>query len=277
MILDAAVVRLLEDHSLLKSHIAGVLDTHVQRQPGNIDLTPNTGETSAVLFLLGSTNHHSVAGEGPCLILNKRSSMVKQPGDLCCPGGGIDQRIDPYVGRLLASKLSPLRRWPAWARWQGRDRNGSKQLALLVAASLREGLEEMRLNPFDLEFLGVLPSQRLVMFKRTIFPVVGWIVKQKRFFPNWEVAEVVYVPLGTLLDPDRYAGYQLDIESEAGHIPYDKEFPCFLHRVNGKTEILWGATYRIAMVFLKLVFGFTPPDPAVLPRVQGTLKESYFR
>ncbi len=53
MKLDAAVVRLLEDHSLLKSHIAGVLDTHAQRHSGNIDLTPNARETSAVLFLLG--------------------------------------------------------------------------------------------------------------------------------------------------------------------------------------------------------------------------------
>ena len=44
---------------------------------------------SCVMLLLGP---HTVANGGPpdpCLILNKRSQRVRQPGDLCCPGGGI--------------------------------------------------------------------------------------------------------------------------------------------------------------------------------------------
>jgi hypothetical protein len=59
-------------------------------------------------------------------------------------------------------------------------------------------------------------------------------------------------------------------------MPYDREFPCFVHRQNGDSEILWGATFRIAMVFLALVFGFSPPDFAAMPVVKGTLDETYF-
>jgi hypothetical protein len=277
MRLDATVVRLLEDHALLKRHVTGVLATHARQDPGRADLTFDTKETSAVLFLLGGVSCFPASGDGPCLILNKRSPKVKQPGDLCCPGGGIDLRIDPIVARLLSSPLSPLRRWPAWERWQRLHNNGSKQLALLMAASLREGLEEMRLNPLGFEFLGTLPPHRLIMFKREIYPLVGWVTRQKRFFPNWEVADVVYIPLRTLLDSDRYARYQLDIETKAGHIPHDREFPCFLHQQNGRTEVLWGATFRITMLFLELVFGFRPPEPAVLPERRGILRENYFR
>ncbi|MFC1505235.1 hypothetical protein ACFL5W_01830 [Thermodesulfobacteriota bacterium] len=277
MRLDAAVVRLLEDQALLKHHISGVLEIYAQQHIDKADPTPETKETSAVLFLLGGASCRPASGKGPCLILNKRSPKVKQPGDLCCPGGGIDSRIDPIVARLLSSPLSPLRRWPAWERRQRRHKTGSRQLALLLAASLREGLEEMRLNPFGFEFLGILPPQRLVMFKREIYPLVGWVARQKRFFPNWEVADVVYLPLRNLLDSGRYARYQLEIETDTGHIPYDREFPCFLQEQNGQAEVLWGATFRIAMVFLALVFGFEPPEMAALPVKRGVLRENYFR
>jgi len=277
MTLSRTVVHLLQDRSRLKEHISATLAEHDRRNASRIQLDPDFNTTSAVLFLLGDVNCDSTRGEGPCLILNKRSALVKQPGDLCCPGGGIDSRIDPFVARLLLSPLSPLRRWPAWGHWQRRDKKGARQLALLLAASLREGLEEMRLNPFGVAFLGALPLQRLVMFKREIYPLVGWVGRQRRFFPNWEVADIIYIPLRTFLEPKRYARYQLDIETPAGNVPYQKEFACFLHQHNGKTEVLWGATFRITMIFLELVFRFKPPDPLLLPEVQGILKQSYFR
>jgi hypothetical protein len=276
MKLDASIVRLLREPSLLKRHIIGVLDSYARGHAGDVEPDPDSTVISAVLFLLGQGNCRPNPERGPCLVLNKRSDKVKQPGDLCCPGGGINQRTDRILARLLGLPLSPFRRWPLWGRWQRRNTNGARQLALLLAASLREGLEEMRLNPFGLEFLGPMPSQRLVLFKREIYPLVGWINRQKTFYPNWEVERVVYIPLKELLDSTRYARYQLEIETKTGRMPYDREFPCFVHRQNGDSEILWGATFRIAMVFLALVFGFSPPDFAAMPVVKGTLDETYF-
>src|SRR5512134_1427174 len=69
--------------------------------------------TSAVLLLLGPgltlESRHDI-----CLILNKRSRRVRQPGDLCCPGGSISLPIDLRLSRLLMMPLLPLTRWPNW-------------------------------------------------------------------------------------------------------------------------------------------------------------------
>ena len=50
---------------------------------------------------------------------------------------------------------------------------------------------------------------------------------------------------------------------------------CFLHRCHGRTEFLWGVTYRIVVQFMKLVFGFRLPDISTLPRVSGGMDENH--
>ncbi|HSM74653.1 MAG TPA: hypothetical protein VK852_08460, partial [Desulfobacterales bacterium] len=79
------------------------------------------------------------------------------------------------------------------------------KIALLLAAALREGFEEMRLNPLGVEFLAPMQAQRLVLFQRVIYPLVGWVPRQRRFIPNWEVDKIVRIPLAALLDPVNYA------------------------------------------------------------------------
>jgi len=142
---------------------------------------------------------------------------------------------------------------------------------------LRESLEEMRLNPLLVKFLGPLPPQRLEMFHRVIYPMAGWITGQKRFFPNWEVEKIVYIRLRDLLNEDRYACYRLQMEtrqnSKGNGITQD--FPCFLHQNRYEREVLWGATYRIITVFLELVFGFSPPPMENLPVIEGALADNY--
>jgi len=209
---------------------------------GNIK---NSSSASAVLFLLGFMGEESPFPSEPCLILNKRSLKVKQAGDLCCPGGSISSRLDSFLAKLLYLPGSSLSNWPYWHRWRKEQNRQARRLALLFATSLREGFEEMRLNPFGVKFLGPLPSQQLVMFQRVIYPMVCWISRQKRFSPNWEVEDII------------------------------KDFPCFLHEHNNSVEKLWGATFRITMVFLEIVFGFKPPDIDSLPVVHGTLDENY--
>jgi hypothetical protein len=242
--------------------------------PKNLE---NSSSTSAVLFLLGRRFEGKRFFPDPCLILNKRSLKVKQPGDLCCPGGSIYLRLDPCLAKLLYLPFSPLTRWPYWSRWRTERHQEIDQLALLFATGLRESFEEMRLNPFAVKFLGTLPSEQLIMFRRTIYPMVCWISRQKRFCPNWEVESIIYIPIKNLLDSSNYARYRLHIETprKSGKNPVVTDYPCFVHEHQKGSEVLWGATFRITMIFLEIVFGFKAPDMASLSPVHATLDENY--
>ncbi len=227
---------------------------------------------SSVLLPLGEFCPEPGAEPEACVILNKRSRRVKQPGDLCCPGGGVDPWIDPLLALLV--RFNGNTRCP-WS--QSMDRTLRRQLKTYWATCIRESWEEMRLNPFRVRFLGVLPPQRLTLFKRIIYPFVGWVQGQAEFRPNWEVEKVVTVPLSSLFDENRYARYRLYVAPElAGRIDHGtRDLPCFLHQDGVQVDILWGATFRIVMVLLKTVFDFEPPDPARCPIVPGILDEGY--
>ncbi|MFC1489096.1 hypothetical protein ACFL6B_04525 [Thermodesulfobacteriota bacterium] len=237
----------------------------------------NSSSTSAVLFLLGRRFEWNRFSPEPCLILNRRSIKVKQPGDLCCPGGSIIPRLDSNLAKILYLPLSPLARWPYWHLWRQNRRQEMKWLALLFATGLRESFEEMRLNPLGVKFLGTLPSEQLIMFRRTIYPMVCWIPRQKRFYPNWEVESIIYIPIKNLLDSSNYARYRLRIETprEKEKNPNVTDYPCFVHEHQKGSEVLWGATFRITMTFLETVFGFKAPDIQSLSPVHGTLDENY--
>lgn len=232
--------------------------------------------TSAVLFLLGQHRNNDIDSAEPCIVLNKRSAKVKQPGDLCFPGGRVAPRLDSCLSRLLALPFLPLARWPHWPEWRDLRQQEARYLALLFAASMRESLEEMRLNPLGVKFLGPMPSESLVMFPRVIYPMVGWIPWQRHFLPNWEVEKVIRISLRDLLNPDHYACYRLNFATpHIGRHGAAQDFPCFLYENRMEKEVLWGATYRIVMVFLELVFGFRPPEIVSLPLVYGSLNENY--
>jgi len=233
---------------------------------------------SAVLLLLSEACGNSGQLGEPCIVLNKRSRKVKQPGDLCFPGGSISPRLDPCFSKLLTLPGFPLSRWSCWPAWRRQRPGQARRLALLLATGLRESFEEMRLNPLGVKFLGPLPAQSLVMFSRVIYPMAGWITHQRRFVPNWEVEKIVRVPVRNLLNPDNYACYRLHFETgkDHGQNGGTQDFPCFLHRNQHEKEVLWGATYRIVMVFLELVFGFKPPDMRSLPVVRAALDQSYY-
>ncbi|MBW2602766.1 MAG: CoA pyrophosphatase [Deltaproteobacteria bacterium] len=237
----------------------------------------NSSTASAVLFLLGMHCKEKDVSNAPCLILNKRSLKVKQPGDLCCPGGSISSRVDTFLSKLLYLPGSPLTRWPYWQLWHKQRRHEAQNMALLFATCLREGFEEMRLNPLWVKLLGPLPQQQLVMFHRVIYPMVCWINHQRQFIPNWEVERVVYIPLQKLLNPSHYARYRLRIETSrgVGENPEVIDYPCFIQKNKDHTDILWGATFRITMVFLEIVFGYKPPDMETLPVVFGFLDRNY--
>ena len=229
-------------------------------------------QISAVLFLMGKGPN----GE-PFLILNKRSRHVRQSGDLCCPGGGISAPMDFLLAKWLTLPATPLSRWSHGVWWRRYRKTDFPKLALLLAAALREGLVEMRLNPFGVKFLGPMPAQHLVMFKRTIYPMVAWVNHQQRFFPNWEVEKIVRIPVAALFDAGNYARYRISLKTGTAGPPDmpDRDMPCFVHRHNGKDELLWGATYRITERFLNTIFGHVPPSMESLPVLHRRLDRRY--
>ncbi len=267
----------LRDPPALIDHITRVLYEKNRCEhvfPRGISGSP---ATSAVLLLLGQHRQEGGLSPEPCLVLNKRSAKVRQPGDLCFPGGRLAPHLDPHLARLLGLPLFPLGRWPYWTEWCESRRREARRLALLLSASLRESLEEMRLNPLGVRFLGPMSSQSLVMFLRVIYPMAGWITRQRRFWPNWEVEKIVRISLRDLLNPGAYACYRLDYATAhaTGRHGTTQDHPCFVHRKNDSTEVLWGATYKIVTVFLELVFGFSPPDIRSLPVIYGSLDKNY--
>jgi hypothetical protein len=209
--------------------------------------------------------------------LNKRSQRVRQPGDICCPGGGIEPRIDLILARLLRLPASPLKRWLHYADWRLERPEELRRLGLLLATALREGFEEMRLNPLAIDFLGGLPPEPLIMFRRVIQPLVVWVGRQQRFNPNWEVERVVKISIKDLLNPERYICYRLSMPSphQAAAVGDHLDFPAFRFATPYGTEILWGATFRITMGFLNTVFGFKPPELEASEVVERDLPPQY--
>jgi len=232
---------------------------------------------SAVLFLLGFNLCGNGASPEPCLILNKRSDKVRQPGDLCCPGGGVMPTLDPLLGKTLALPGFPMAGWPQWKAFQAGKTVQAHIMRSLFSTSLRESFEEMRLFPLDVKFLGPLPFQELVLFNRTIYPLAGWVNHQKRFFPNWEVDKIIFIPLRKLLDPANYVRYKYSFSlpgsNEVTWQTYDSS--CYLHKEHQDREVLWGATCRITLNFLKIVFGFEPPGIETLPVVKSNMTANY--
>jgi 8-oxo-dGTP pyrophosphatase MutT (NUDIX family) len=258
----------------LKARISHVLYEETKGVSLYPDDVSRSTMASSVLFLMGRNCDDGFTERSPCVILNKRSLKVKQPGDLCFPGGRVSPRLDLFLSRLLGWPLSPLRRWAYWMRWQGKGAEESKRLRLLLATSLRESFEEMRLNPLDVTFLGPMPSQDLRMFRRVLYPMVVWVNRQRRFLPNWEVEKIVRVPVRNLLEPGAYALYRIRFQDHRQGM-FIQDFPCFLYENGNEREILWGVTYRIVMTFLKLIFEFNPPSPGLLPVIQGFVNKRY--
>jgi hypothetical protein len=229
---------------------------------------------SAVLFLL---TRYQVDENGPCepcLILNKRSQQVMQPGDLCCPGGGVEP-LDSLLARIIRLPLSPLSKWPRWNHWRIKDRRLRRGLSLLLSTGLREGWEEMRLNPLKVHFLGPLRVQKLIMFERMIYPLACWVPEDQSLRPNWEVERIVIIPLRNLLEPHHYGRFRLSIVANGIETQHHEDMPCYIHNDRHGMEVLWGATFRITMDFLQRVYAFELPAMESAPLIRRRLDRTY--
>ncbi len=235
-------------------------------------------DQSAVLVPIGPRCDNSEEPADLCLILNKRSKNVRQAGDLCCPGGGVSPGLDRFLAKLLKFPFSPLTRWTFWSKCKKQMPGQAHNLSILFATSLRESFEEMRINPFSVRFLGTLHPQRLAIQNRFIFPMVGWIPRQTRFFHNWEVEKIVYIPFRHLLNPENHAMFRLRLAGNAAASKNELP-PChpgYLHQSDGESDLLWGATYRIVTDFLAVIFDFKPPRPKSPALIDWELDKHYF-
>jgi 8-oxo-dGTP pyrophosphatase MutT (NUDIX family) len=211
-------------------------------------------------------------------LLNKRSKNVRQPGDLCAPGGGIHPSFDSLIAKVLRFGI-----WPGIGR-QGlllakpRGKLFYEKNLLLLVNALRESWEELRLSPFNVEFLGPLLTYRLHHRPWVIFPLVGRVKHAWKPKLSWEVEKIVSIPLQSFFEPANYAVYSLEVPEDLMDkgIPNPWEFPCLIHQEDGEEEILWGATFEIIRTFFQIVFDFSFPvsDPSRV--IRRPLISNYF-
>lgn len=218
---------------------------------------------AGVLALLRRTEASRDELESYAFVLNKRSAHVPQPGDLCFPGGHPHPLADRFIAGVLIPLLLPLRKNPGFREAARRDPVTRNAIRFFLANALRESWEEMRLSPSRVEFLGALPAYRMATRTRIIYPAVGLISADAAVRTGREIEKNVLLPLPELFKPENYGTYSLALTGRyaAAFGASSVDVPCFLVREpNGPGEILWGATLKIILEFLSVVFDFSPPS-----------------
>jgi 8-oxo-dGTP pyrophosphatase MutT (NUDIX family) len=210
-------------------------------------------------------------------LLNKRSKKVLQPGDLCAPGGGIHPFLDSLTQKLLRYRVLPGVGGPGLGLARRNGKEAYEKLLFLLGNALRESWEELRLSPFNVEFLGALPTYQLTSRRWIIFPLVGRVKHSWKARLSWEVEKIVPIPLSAFFDPRNYAVYSLEVPEKlvARGIPSPWEFPCLVHTENGEEELLWGATFQIIQNFFRTVFRFSFPHPDGRRIIRRPLASNY--
>ena len=219
----------------------------------------------------GNTSGHYV------FLLNRRSRKVQQPGDLCAPGGGIHPFLDSLLEKVLRFGLLPGTHGPGFELARTRGKSTYKRILFLLGNALRESWEELRLSPFNVEFLGPMPAYRLRHRSWIIFPMVGRVKHSWKPKLSWEVEKIVPIPLETFFHPANYAVYSLEVPEHliAQGIANPWEFPCLVYKEDGEEEILWGATFEVIQTFFRIVFDFSFPTPDMQRVVRRPLAANY--
>ena len=261
----------------------GSLPIDFTEQLNFIDATRHSTEpfsAAGVVLLLffRESAPSSPTGQGEyCFHLIKRSSRVAQPGDLSCPGGMLAPQLDVCLKPIIARGWVPVVQGSAKRYAFKRPAAESDAVMLFLTGAIREAWEEIRLSPFNVQFLGPLPCHSLILFRRTIFPLVGLVKRTPRYRPNREVERVVEIPLRAFFDSNNYARLQIRAVDDIRRSDQASwEFPCFLQRdeTDGR-EILWGATFHIIVRFLEILFDFKLPDVQSYPAITRTLGQTY--
>ncbi len=210
-------------------------------------------------------------------VLIKRSNRVAQPGDLSCPGGILHDTLDPLLRPLVSTGLLPIMRGHSRDLALQQGSRSFRLITLFLTNAVREAWEEIGLSPFNVRFLGAIPSYELILHRRIIFPLVAFMPNDQAFHPNDEVERIVEIPLNAFLDKQSYGRF-IAVSSD-DTLPVDRAVngtPCLVHREDdGREEVLWGATFSVVMSFLKAVVGISPPEPLPERKVMKILPPEY--
>ncbi|HOW56888.1 MAG TPA: CoA pyrophosphatase [Smithellaceae bacterium] len=202
--------------------------------------------------------------------LIKRSQSVSQAGDISCPGGMLHHLADGILSRLLTAV------WDKEMFRQNGDEETGSLIRLFLTNALRESWEEIGLKPWNVRFLGALPCYSLLLFSRTIFPLVAVTKKPFRFSLSSEVESVVEIPLRLFFEEANYANLEIDAPQNSGKEVYRKNFPCLVVQdAAGSKIILWGATFFIITNFLSLIFGDSLPETSSARTIKKSLNIDY--
>ncbi len=228
--------------------------------------SPTPWESAGVLiplFFLRKTKPKKDSSGEYVVLLSKRSQRIQQGGDLCAPGGGAHPVLDGITQKILRIGIFPWAKGSAFRRGQERGEATYKKILFFLGNALRESWEEIRLSPFNVEFLGPLPSYRLQSRGWVIFPLVGRVKHPWQPKLSSEVDKIIPFPLSIFFQPKRQALYSLEVPEEliTQGIPNPWEFPCVVYDADGEEEILWGATYAILRSFLSIIFNHPLPQP----------------
>ncbi|MGD0280614.1 MAG: CoA pyrophosphatase [Smithella sp.] len=207
---------------------------------------------AGVVLLL---NYKTIQGKSEYVFqLIKRSDKVSQSGDISCPGGMLQPRNDNIFSYLLKAGILPRMHDKTQRRIQSEDKETTSLIRLFLTTALREAWEEVGLNPFNVVYLGALPSYSLTILARTIFPVVCLTPKSFTYKLSSEVAKVLEIPVSFFFDGNNYA--MLDIKTSLGESAETLQYrmPCLIIPDGQNSEdILWGATFNIITNFLRII------------------------
>lgn len=148
-------------------------------------------------------------GEDCHILFTKRTEQVKHhKGEISFPGGMVDEE----------------------------DSN-------LESTALREAFEEVGLREKDIKIIGLL-DDIVTITQFIVTPVVGLFPYPYPFqLSPTEIAELIEVPLGSLLD-ERCYGERVISRGEKEELIYTYQYA---------THTIWGATARILKQFLDLI------------------------
>ncbi|MCX5818986.1 MAG: CoA pyrophosphatase [Deltaproteobacteria bacterium] len=262
----------MDDRTLLGTRHCDFQETFHQIHVGS--RTDRHGRAAGVLLPL-LYRVASPGGKGQFVFqLIKRSSLVPQPGDLSFPGGMLHPLLDRLLRPLLIHGPFPILGGKARGYALQNNAPAFPSIALFLTNALRESWEEIRLSPARVRFLGPLPAYNLTLFRRTIFPLAGFVENPVLPRPNREVEKIVEIPLSSFYDEEHFGCYQITAPDSAGHRLL--QYPCLIHRdSDGADEVLWGATFHIIISFLGIVMDYRLPEWRDGPVIARNLRPDY--